>query len=193
MIYNYNYENVVLDILSDQIKGSIIGSLFSHVTYENGVVTVNFTQTLDTNQIQTLTTLVSDHANNLNQSFDYIFYSSRNTQEQNINFGRTLLHDWMRRNTLEGMSVQQSLHVFSRFEDFFVNFGHGPVKVDLFKMFYAGAMPTVYYCILQIQPDAMTESYHWLTQARLDWVKEQVESYLGAGMTAYIQSIQPQP
>jgi hypothetical protein len=81
------------------------------------------------------------------------------------------------------------LWVFSRFEEFQISAAFGTKHVDIFKMFYSGAIPTVYYCILRVAPDPMTESYHWLTQARLDWVKGKLEEYLGAGMSAYIQSL----
>jgi len=179
-------------ILESAVKAQTYGQYYSSLCGLGNQLELHFTQALSNEDKTHLDSVVSDHANNFQTSFDYNFLASVNTQEQNINFGRGLLHDWMRRNTLEGMSVNQSLHVFSRFEDFYVDFGYGPKKVDLFKMFQSGAIPTVYFCILQVAPDSMLETYHWLTQARLDWVKERLEDYLGAGMTGYIQSIQPQ-
>jgi hypothetical protein len=114
---------------------------------------------------------------------------AKNTQQQNIEFGQQLLQDWMRKNSLEGMTIDQSLWVFSRFEALYLDLPWGNSRIDLFKLFQAGALPTLYYCLFKITPDDMTESYHWVTSERIDWVKERVANHIGAGMTAYIQQI----
>jgi hypothetical protein len=190
MIYTYTTQYNAM-ILQSAIKSQTYGSLYSSLCGLGNQLELHFTQALSETDKQHLDNLIAQHGGTFQSSFDYMFQASINSQEQNINFGRTLLHDWMRRNTLEGMNISQSLHVFSRFEDFYVNFGNGPKKVDLFKMFYSGAIPTIYFSLLQVAPDSMVESYHWLTQERLDWVKNQVANYLGANMVAYIHSIQP--
>lgn len=110
-------------------------------------------------------------------------------QSAAITFSHKLLRDWMRRNTVEGMTIQQSLWVFSRFEEFAIEINGVSKKVDMFKMFQSGALPTLYYCLLKIQPDPMTESFHWVTQSRIDWVKNEISAWLGTGMTGYIQSL----
>jgi hypothetical protein len=56
-------------------------------------------------------------------------------------------------------------------------------------MFYAGAIPTVYYTILRVVPDDMTQSYHWLNQARLDWVKDRIKEYLSPQMISYLENL----
>ena len=118
---------------------------------------------------------------------DMISYQS--DQQAAINFSQTLLRDWMLQNTLEGMTIINSCWVFARFENLTLQFPFGSHKVDLFKMFNAGAIPTLYYCLLKVQPDDMTESYHWVTQARLDWVKTRIASHLGPQAAAYIESL----
>lgn len=110
-------------------------------------------------------------------------------QSAAITFSHKLLRDWMRRNTIEGMTIQQSLWVFSRFEEFTIEINGVSKKVDMFKMFQSGALPTLYYCLLKIQPDPMTESFHWVTQPRIDWVKNEISAWLGAGMAGYIQTL----
>lgn len=104
-------------------------------------------------------------------------------------FSQSLLKQWMRRNTLEGMNIKQSLWVFARFEKFTIEINGNDEHVDLFKMFASGAIPTLYYCLLQVQPDDMSETYHWLTEARINWVKSKLEEFLGPQVTAYIQAI----
>ena len=115
--------------------------------------------------------------------------ATRADQEAAVNFTRSLLLDWMRQNTLEGISLQQSLWVFSRFETFEISAPWGSSRVDIFKMFNSGAIPTLYYCLCKVQPDSMLEQYHWLTQARIDWVKDRIASHIGAGMASYLSSL----
>lgn len=110
-------------------------------------------------------------------------------QESAIVFSHKLLRDWMRKNTIEGMTIEQSLWVFSRFEDFTIEINGTNKKVDLFKMFQSGALPTLYYCLLKIEPDPMTESFHWITQPRIDWVKNEIATWLGNSMASYIGSL----
>lgn len=189
---DYVYSNLATystSILHNTIKQASFGNLFDGLSGSGTTVTMHFTQALDVNQKDTLDTLVANHAATVTGTFDYQFEISRNTQESNIEFSRNLLNDWIRKNTLEGMNVTQSLWVFTRFENVELNFTFGTKKVDIFKMFYAGALPTAYYCLLRLQPDDMTQTYHWITQDRLNWVKSRMEAKLGAGMTAYLQSL----
>jgi hypothetical protein len=138
---------------------------------------------------QELDVLISNHSTSFQTDFNYLMSVSEKTQEQNINFGRTLLHDFMRKNIIEGMNIKQSLWVFARFEEFTISCDFGSKRVDFFKMFQSGAIPTAYYCLSQVAPDTMTETYHWLNQERLDWIKVQIQGYLGPGMVAYIDSL----
>lgn len=160
---------------------------FSHLSHSNETLVVH--NSFSEAQAVQASDIINNHLNSYNSTFDYIFESTKNSQQQNINFGQTLLHDWMRKNIIEGMSVLQSVWVFSRFETFEVNAGFGNARVDLFKMFQSGAIPTVYLCLLQVQPDDMTQPHHWLTQVRIDWVKEQIEAYIGPSMANYIQTL----
>jgi hypothetical protein len=187
-VYNYLNVSAYIPLLDSQLKNSGIPN-YTHVSYFGQDLQVYFSESLGIEDKESLDVLIQDHSLNHTSTFDYNFESSKVSQEQNIHFGQSLLHDWMRRNTLEGMSVNQSLWVFSRFEEFTVNAIFGTKHVDLFKMFQSGAIPTVYYCILRVTPDDMTQSYHWLTQERINWVKERLENFLGAGMVAYIQSL----
>lgn len=178
-----------LDLLDSELKSSSVAAKYSSSSKLGTSLFINFSSALTEQEETDVNNLVSNHAQNFANSTDYQFLVTKNSQQANINFGQNLLHDWMRKNTLEGMTVAQSLWVFARFETFTITMPWGSSHVDLFKMFYAGAIPTVYYCILRVVPDDMTESYHWLNQTRLDWVKEKLEEHLGAGMVAYIQSL----
>ena len=191
MMYNYSYneEVVYLPMLESDIKDSSLTSHYAGCSYNSPNLVFHFDISLNENEINELNSIVANHVDSFQNSFEYLFITSYKTQEQNIAFGQKLLHDWMRKNTLEGMSVKQSIWVFSRFEDFEVQCDFGSKKVDLFKMFYSGALPTVYFCLLQVAPDPMTEDYHWLTQERIDWVKEQIEEFIGEGAAGHIQNL----
>lgn len=107
-----------------------------------------------------------------------------------INFCEQLLKKWMRRNLVLGITIQQSLWVFSRFEEFKIDIDGQQMHIDIYKLFQSGAVPTLYYCMTKIQPDDMTKSYHWLTQECIDWVKNQIEEFIEPETVAYIKSIQ---
>jgi hypothetical protein len=118
-----------------------------------------------------------------------VLEATRPDQDAAVDFSTQLLRDWMRQNTIDGMNIYQSLWMFSRFESLQIQFPWGPAHVDLFKMFQSGAVPTLYYVLLRTQPDVMDQPQHWLTQARIDWVKSRVAEYLGPQVAAAIQSL----
>lgn len=191
-VITYSINFLEPSLLEVSIKSSsLLGDLYVSLNAEKEedfIVKLIFSRELTTSELDELNTIITDHTNYPN-TFDYQLDLSRSNQYESISFGRKLLHDWMRKNTLEGMTVKQSLWVFSRFETFTINCDFGVRHVDIFKMFYAGALPTAYYCLLQVDPDPMTESYHWLTQEKIDWFKNQVRAYLGDSMANYIEGL----
>jgi len=175
--------SVLHDLLKDEFEEG-----FKYLTQEGNSLQVH--HNLQTQElIDQATIIISNHLDNYSSSFDYIFNATKVNQQESINFGQILLHDWMRKNTLEGMSIKQSLWVFSRFEDFSIQCDFGSRKVDIFKMFQSGAIPTVYFCLLQVEPDPMTEDYHWVTQERMDWVLNKIKEFLGEDMANYIENL----
>lgn len=115
--------------------------------------------------------------------------STDSDQKAGMEFSQNLLREWMRRNSIEGMNIPQSLWVFSRFEEFTVVIDGQNKHIDMFKMFQAGALPTLYYCLLKIVPDDMSKPYHWVTQARVDWVKNKIAAFIGPQTAGYIQTL----
>lgn len=111
-------------------------------------------------------------------------------QDTDIIFTKQLLYDWMRKNAKEdGMNIYQSLWVFARFERFQMTMPWGTDHYDLFKLFNAGAVPTLYYCLCRVEPDDMSQTYHWLTQERIDWFKSKIQEHIGISMAYYIASL----
>ena len=188
MKYDYNFTNLNIEILDKDIK-AIFGAKYLYLSALGTNVSFYFTELLNETEYAQFDAAIISHDANISSSFDYQLAMAQTSQDENISFARDLLSTWIRKNTLEGMSIPQSLWVFSRFETFNVPTPNGNWRVDLFKMFNTGALPTLYYCMLRIQPDDMTQTYHWLTQTRLDWVKTKIEERLGSGMINYINSL----
>lgn len=195
MDYSYETSDVFVELLHNQIVQQSYGVFLNGVTKNNGTVVIHMSDELNSSDKEDLDSLVENHSQNYTSSFEFTMAMSRTSQEVNLNFGNQLLNDWMRKNIIEGMNIKQSLWVFSRFEDFYIDCDFGSRKVDIFKMFRSGAIPTAYFCLLQVDVDPMTEDYHWITQERIDWVLSQIEDYLdnqSPGMTDYIKSLKPE-
>ena len=119
-----------------------------------------------------------------------ILETTKTDQDMDVLFTRQLLFDWMRKNAKEdGMNIYQSLWVFARFERFQMTMPWGTDHYDLFKLFHSGAVPTLYYCLCRVQADDMSESYHWLTQERIDWFKSRIADHISPTMANYLASL----
>jgi len=187
--YNYTLSFLHVETLDHTIKESAISANFQGISALNLDAKILFAFDLSVTDKAILDGIIADHELNGSTDIFYQLQASQSSQALSVAFGETLLMDWMRYNTLEGMSIEQSLWVFSRFEDYHVEFGNGPKKIDLFKLFTSGALPTAYYCLLGVALDDMTETYHWLNATRMDWVKSRIEARLGAGYVAYVQGL----
>jgi hypothetical protein len=110
-----------------------------------------------------------------------------------IDFCTDLMNTFVRNNTNEGITIEQSLYLFARLGNLTIAREWpdmpGDVKVDLSTLMQTGAIPTLYFVLLRLTPDDMTQPYHWLSQARIDWMKGKIEEFIGLGMAAYIQSL----
>jgi hypothetical protein len=110
-------------------------------------------------------------------------------QQAAIDFCASLMNEFVRNNTNEGMTIDQSLYLFTKLSCFPMARPWGEVEVDLSLLFERGAVPTLYFVLLRLTPDDMTQPYHWLTQERIDWMKSKIEEFIGSGMASYIQSM----
>ena len=188
--YSYTQANFLhADTLDYNIKESALAANYTGLHSEGLNVIIEFSVALTAQEETDLDALVADHDNNGSTDQHYQIMNSQASQAASIAFGDKLLHDWMRQNQVEGITIEQSAWVFSRFEEYQVNFGAGLKHIDMIKLLLNGAIPTAYYSILGVAPDDMTQPYHWLTQARVDWFKSQMEDYLGADTVASIQAL----
>lgn len=186
MQYNYTKSDFNLSVLHKEIASSAIGQNFVGASSLGTEITVKYTTALDQAQKTQLDSLIAAHSPS---SFDYQFEVSRENQEAAIEYGSRVIKDWMRKNSLEGISIVQSLWVFSRLEEISVGFPFGTKHVDIFKMLQGGALASSYYCLLAVAPDDMTQPYHWVTSDRLNWMKQELAIYLGPGQVNYIEGL----
>jgi hypothetical protein len=111
-------------------------------------------------------------------------------QESAIIFCQELLKKMIRKNVSEGINIVQSSWAFSRFENYkFVLNDETEIKIDLFKLFESGAIHTLYYHLLRIEPDDMSKAYHWFTVERLSFIKNKIKTWLGEEVSTYIETL----
>lgn len=124
----------------------------------------------------------------MDQSALYQYFSQ---QEAAINYCREVYREMIIRNVKDGINIMQSTYLFSRFEqyEYTIPGTNQTIKVDLFKLLETGAIPTLYYHLLRVQPDDMTQPYHFLTQERLNWLKSKFREWLGNETASYIESL----
>ena len=122
---------------------------------------------------------------------NFILNEFLSQQEAAITYCKSVYREMVIRNVQDGINIIQSTYLFSRFEqyEYTIPGTDKTVKVDLFKLFETGAIPTLYYHLLRVQPDDMTQPYHFLTEERLNWLRQKFRDWLGHETAAYIESL----
>ncbi len=101
---------------------------------------------------------------------------------ENKMFADNLMQRLKEKNMQEGLSsIDQSAWVHHRMRkiDFTLSDTTTVVQIDLMNLIISGDIETAEYVLGQLAPDDMTQTYHWLTQARIDWIRNEIRSYLG--------------
>lgn len=123
-----------------------------------------------------LNTVVSNHTP------DYTQLYVKNTVKENKEFADQMMQRLKEKNILEGLSsIDQSAWVHHRMRkvDYTLSDNTTIVQLDVMNMVVTGDIETAEHALGQMVPDDMTESYHWLTQTRIDWIRNEIRSYLG--------------
>lgn len=123
-----------------------------------------------------LNTVISSHTP------DYTQLYVQNTVKENKEFADQMMQRLKEKNILEGLStIDQSAWVHHRLRkmDYTLSDNTTIVQLDLMNLVVSGDIETADQALGQMAPDDMTESYHWLTQARIDWIRNEVRTYLG--------------
>lgn len=106
----------------------------------------------------------------------------QNTVHENKKFADDLMQRLKEKNILEGLSsIDQSAWVHHKLRkmDYTLSDATTVVQLDLMNLVVSGDIETAEQALGQMSPDDMTEAYHWLTQARIDWIRNEIRTYLG--------------
>lgn len=123
-----------------------------------------------------LDTLVSNHIP------DYLALTVENTVTENKGFADEMMQRLKEKNILEGLSsIDQSAWVHHRLRklDYTLSDNTTVVQLDVMNLVVSGDIETAEHALGQMTPDDMTETYHWWTQARIDWIRNEIREYLG--------------
>lgn len=102
--------------------------------------------------------------------------------KENKEFADQMMQRLKEKNLLEGLSsIDQAAWVHHKLRkmDFTLSDDTTVVQLDLMNLVVSGDIETAEHALGQMPPDDMTESYHWLTQARIDWIRNEIRTYLG--------------
>lgn len=113
---------------------------------------------------------------------NYVAIVIRNTVQENKVFADNLIQRLKEKNVLEGLnSLDQSAWVHHRMRkiDYTLSDTTTVVQLDLMNLVVSGDIETAEQALGQMVPDDMTETYHWLTQVRIDWIRNEIRAYLG--------------
>jgi hypothetical protein len=113
-----------------------------------------------------------------------ILYPVSNAQigdyNSNVQFAKNLFMEFKEKNKAEGITGTQALWMHHRVRALEVNFPSMPATIqDIINMAASGDIETACLCLLYCQADDMTQPYHWLSQARINWLVSGMKAHLG--------------
>lgn len=104
------------------------------------------------------------------------------TVQQNKEFADDMMQRLKEKNIAEGLdTIDKSAWVHHRLRkvDYTMDDTVTVIQLDVLNLVVSGDIETADKVLGQISPDDMTEDYHWLTQARIDWIRNEIRTYLG--------------
>lgn len=165
-------QGVILDQLNDQIIADGSVTNYNGLTLDGDNLSVLGDSMNETG----LDAVIASHVPNMMQIV------VQNTVQQNKTFADELMQRLKEKNILEGLSsIDQSAWVHHRLRklSFTLSDGVTQVYLDLMNLVVSGDIETAEQALGQMTPDDMTEAYHWMTQARIDWIRNEIRTYLG--------------
>ena len=164
-------ENFILSQLNDEIRASGFVTNYSGCSVAQNYFLVHGDSMDETG----LDSVISSHVPNLMS----VFVS--NTIQQNKAFADDMMERMKKRNILEGLSsIDQAAWVHHRLRkvDYILNAGP-TVQIDVLNLVVSGDIETAEHVMGQMTPDSMLEVYHWLNQDRIDWIRNEIRTFLG--------------
>ncbi len=94
-------------------------------------------------------------------------------------FIENVLLDFKQRNVSEGMNFAQYMHMNRRFSSWVVNYPGRTDTINLASTITTGDVQSIAIALMYGVADDMTETYHWLSQARLNILIAECKTFLG--------------
>lgn len=98
-------------------------------------------------------------------------------------FADEMMQRFKDRNMVHGINVTQALWLHHRTRAWSVTlppqFGGFQYTVDILNMAVSGDLETAYFALRFGTLDDMTQPYHCVDQALIDWLKNELKTYLG--------------
>ena len=105
-----------------------------------------------------------------------------NSVHENKAYADNMMQRLKQKNIIEGLSsIDQAAWIHHRLRkiDYTLSDNVTVVQIDVMNLVVSGDIETAEQVLGQIVPDDMTQAYHWLSQARIDWIRNDIRTYLG--------------
>jgi hypothetical protein len=103
----------------------------------------------------------------------------RNTIKQRKEYAEDLLERLKQKNITEGINVYQGLWMHHRMRALPITVNGVGLVQDVMNMAVSGDIEIACVTLQYAQPDDMSQSYHWWTQDRINWLIADMKNYLG--------------
>jgi hypothetical protein len=98
---------------------------------------------------------------------------------ERTNYCRELIERIKANNVIDGINAAQGLWMHHRMRAMPVTIDGLALTLDIINIAYSGDIELGCIALQYVTPDDMTQPYHWLTQARIDWIVDDMKSFLG--------------
>ena len=105
--------------------------------------------------------------------------SQKGDYQSSVEFARNLFMEFKQKNKDEGINIYQALWMHHRMRALVVNMGGFETTQDIINMGASGDIETACICLQYCQPDDMTETFHWVSQERINYLVNRMKDHLG--------------
>lgn len=90
-----------------------------------------------------------------------------------------LLERFKKQNISEGINVLQGIHMHSKMRAFPITISGLSFTLDIMNMAVSGDIEIACVSLQYGTPDDMSQTYHWLSAARISWLVADMKTFLG--------------
>lgn len=99
--------------------------------------------------------------------------------EERRRLARILMDQIKARNLALGINGMQALWAHHRLRALGVNFMGLEVTIDIMNLIVSGDMEVAAISLMNCEPDDMSQPYHWLSAANIEWIVVRLKAILG--------------